>query len=162
VNLKREDHQPITREFFMHFVKVNPVTDCWEWQRSIASNGYGAIGDENGRVRNAHRVSYELFVGAIPAGMFLLHRCDNRACVNPRHLFPGTAKDNAQDMLKKGRDRHCVLSGCSHPRARLTADQVRQIRQRTSGIKAMVEEFSVSYSTIKSVRRRKSYAEVDN
>jgi hypothetical protein len=80
------------------------------------------------RVRKAHRVSYSVFVGTIPAGMHVLHRCDVRACVNPAHLYLGTHQDNMRDMNHRGR--HFRPAGAIHPRAKLTWSQVSRIRSR--------------------------------
>ena len=76
---------------------------CWEWQRATFKSGYGAI-NVNGRIAYAHRVSFELFVGPIVDGAFVMHACDNRICVNPTHLLLGSPADNVQDMMAKGRN----------------------------------------------------------
>lgn len=77
---------------------------CWEWKKSLR-NGYGVIGlgraDEG--IEYAHRISYTICVGPIPDGLCVLHRCDNRMCVRPDHLFLGTRADNNHDMQSKGR-----------------------------------------------------------
>jgi len=86
--------------------KVQKSDGCWEWAGSVDRKGYGKYHDRrNGQLRiiSAHRYSYELAYGPFDRSLFVLHRCDNPACVRPDHLFLGTALDNMQDMIKKGR-----------------------------------------------------------
>lgn len=78
-------------------------SQCWEWAGSFVSKGYGKITKE-GKSYGAHRISYTIFHGPIPDGLQVLHKCDNPPCVNPEHLFMGTAMDNTRDMMLK--DRH--------------------------------------------------------
>lgn len=75
---------------------------CWEWRRSINARGYGQINFKR-KPKETHRVSYMTFKGEIPAGFCVLHTCDNRKCINPDHLYIGTKKDNARDMLNRNR-----------------------------------------------------------
>jgi len=81
-----------------------PVTEsgCWIWTRCTSRQGYGQITICRKTIP-ASRVSYELFVGPIPDGMFVCHSCDTPPCVNPAHLWIGSPKDNVSDMIKKGR-----------------------------------------------------------
>lgn len=76
--------------------------ECWEWRAARDKNGYGFF-KLYPLMLKAHRVSWEYRHGPIPKGLFVLHRCDNPPCVNPAHLFLGTARDNSRDMFSKGR-----------------------------------------------------------
>lgn len=107
-----------SKRFRKHIPQYPPSPDlCWEWTGCLSGNGYGSFWDGTKRV-NAHRFSYLIFTGAIPEGLLVLHRCDNRKCVNPYHLFLGTYKDNSQDCKNKGRlkiNRRMFQKGVAKP-----------------------------------------------
>lgn len=88
-------------EKFHESYSINTVDGCWIWQKSN-NYRYGQI-SINGKLVYAHRYSWELKNGPIPKGMYVCHHCDVTLCVNPDHLFIGTAKDNVQDAIRKGR-----------------------------------------------------------
>ena len=88
-----------------------PNSGCWLWLGSTDGRGYGKmrVGD---KLKRAHRIGYELFVGPIPQGMDACHTCDVTSCVNPDHLFLGTAADNMRDCVAKGRGRRASKTRC--------------------------------------------------
>jgi len=102
---------------------------CWEWIGGTDRFGHGSMGIRR-KHYGAHRVSWEIHNGAIKDDLFVLHRCDNPTCVNPRHLFLGTQGDNIRDAVQKGRHKHAVLPGTLNPSAKLTESQVLEIRAR--------------------------------
>lgn len=81
---------------------VDAVTNCWNWVRASCVTGYGQL-FVNGKLMRAHRYSYQQFVGPLVDNKYVLHKCDNPACVNPDHLFLGTQQDNMIDKCNKGK-----------------------------------------------------------
>lgn len=142
---------PIDQRFWS---KVDKSGDCWLWTAHCNRTGYGAIrfGPDH-RVTEAHRVSYILTYGELPAGMIVCHKCDNPPCVNPAHLFLGTYKTNTRDGVRKGR-----LG------KKLTPEQAQSIRNLgDAGVprKELALAFGVAEGTISKVVTRKSWGALD-
>jgi hypothetical protein len=99
----------VAERFWARVERLGP-DDCWEWVGSRNNCGRGQLSIE-GKVYTAPRVAWELHTGTAPGSLWVLHTCDNPACCNPAHLFLGTAKDNTQDMMRKGRARFYQWGG---------------------------------------------------
>lgn len=137
-----------------------PNSGCWLWVAAITASGYGNFKIDGG-FKGAHRVSYELYKGTIPDGLQVLHRCDNRCCVNPDHLFVGTQSDNMYDKVAKGRDNHADFSGEKNPRAKVTKEQVDEIRALFKhGIRKidLSRRYGVTATAINSIITGKNWA----
>lgn len=128
---------------------------CWNWIGSLV-RGYGSLMD-NYKRKYAHRVSYELHVGAIPEGKYVCHRCDNPLCVNPAHLFLGTAKDNISDMIRKGRRRPDYF-GENSRKAKITNVQASQIRSDPRTYRAIGADFGLSSSAVSNIKNGITWA----
>lgn len=140
----------LKERFEAKYVKTN---GCWEWTAGKDHGGYGRIKIDGYR-QSAHRVAYRLYVGEIKDGLYVLHHCDNRGCVNPSHLFLGTSSDNMHDCVNKGRCERA--SGEKHYLAKLTAEQVKSIRTRRSAgarVIDLAKEFEVSKQNIRMIVR---------
>lgn len=101
---------------------------CWLWTGIGNSNGYGRFCADNKHIL-AHRASYEMFYGPIPAGKNVCHTCDNRRCVNPEHLWLGTQSENLKDAVAKGRMFRPDTSGENNGNRKLDWESVNHIRQ---------------------------------
>lgn len=130
-------------------IVLNPETGCWLWERARTPFGHGII-RLFGKNIVASRLSYEAFIGQIPKGMYVLHKCDIPACVRPEHLFLGTKADNSADMVSKGR----AHRGEDRPESVLTSDLVRQIFIASGSQASIAQNFGVCQTTVSVIKRR--------
>lgn len=149
---------------FWEKVSIGSFRDCWPWTGCLQGQGYGQINTKNKRLL-AHRVSFEFVWGPLSAGLFALHRCDNPPCCNPWHLFQGNAKDNAQDMMQKGRRSYDSMPhGEKIHNAKFTIDDVLNIRffydvQKKSR-REIAQQFNVTYQAIDHIVKRRLWKHV--
>lgn len=127
-------------------------TGCWNW-KSVHRLGYGIFSTVVGRWVPAHRGSWILLIGNIPVGLCVCHRCDNRRCVNPNHLFLGTHQDNSNDCVSKGR----IARWNRMPQTKLTPEIVRNIRTSKEPSRRLARFYGVSQSAIRWARMRKNW-----
>ena len=138
-------------ERFLDKVKILEGEDpCWEWQAGI-SRGYGKF-TLHGKQCGAHRVSYTYYKRD-PGNLYVLHKCDNRSCVNPEHLFLGTHQDNMDDMVSKGR-----------AASKLTSNQVLEIKELLPKLnnKEIAQRYDIDSSTVSNIRYGKLHAQITN
>lgn len=128
---------------------------CVLWGGGKCTAGYGYISLTGGKKMRAHRFAWTARHGDIPGGLHVLHKCDVPACINPDHLFLGTAADNASDKIAKGRQRTGVSLGEKHGCAKLTDSQAAEILQTREIARIVAERYGVSRSTIALIRGRK-------
>jgi hypothetical protein len=135
------------------------LSGCWYWRGSRSKFGYGCFGR-----KKAHRYSYELFNGKITNGLFVLHKCDIRNCVNPNHLFLGTQKDNVLDMVKKNRNKNKPLFGDQNPMSKLTKKDVLLMRkiynEEIISYKNIAKKFNVSTMTAYRAITKQSWSNI--
>ena len=140
--------------------KVNKTENCWEWTASINNRGYGNFRYRS-KTQKAHRVSWMLTFGEIPEGMNVNHRCDNRKCVNPSHLFVGTQHENNTDRNIKRRDGN--FKGTLNPNRILDETDVKIIRMLSSlgcERRQMSQWFPVEESAICRIVAKKTWKHV--
>lgn len=139
---------------------VCPHTGCWIWGGSLMKNGYGkiALGAPSRKKVLAHRAMYELYIGPIPDGCLVCHRCDVPSCVNPAHLFIGSSLDNMRDAATKGR----LPRGESSHLSKLTLDDVNLIRAECTvghkgNARVFAKKLNVCQTTITRVVKRETW-----
>jgi len=137
--------------------KVKKSNHCWTYSGARNPEGFGSFSLQGGKQIRAHRFSWIISYGEIPAGKFICHHCDNPPCVNPGHLFAGTPAENVKDSLDKGR-RHWAI-GEKHPKAKLTDKMVYKIRserrRKNTPMRALAKSYGVSCTVINNIINRK-------
>jgi hypothetical protein len=145
---------PLATRFHAKYEPI-PIAGCWIWTGAVKESGHGVIGlgARKDRVDRAHRVSYRLHKGEIPRHLNVLHRCGVAACVNPEHLYLGTQKENARDMIAHGRHYLPDNRGERATWSKLKEEQVKEIvaakatKKKGTGT-ALAAKFNVHKSTI--------------
>lgn len=148
------------KDRFWEKVSTGHPDECWPWAALTRQHGYGVLraggAADGGKMIYAHRAAWLLVNGAIPDGMQVCHKCDNRKCVNPGHLFLGTIQENMADKVSKNRH----LFGEKSPQARLTERDVREIRVSADTLADCANKFGVSFQHISDIRHGKRWAHV--
>lgn len=143
---------------------------CLEWAGAMHEQGYGMFwyrptekrGIGNWKAKKAHRMAWELEHGAIPDGLCVCHTCDNRKCVDVKHLWLGTNTDNTHDMISKGRDRKA--RGEANRSTPFTEQDVRSMRQAyAAGVKQteLAKRFNTYQGTVGRIVRRETWGHVE-
>ncbi len=144
---------------FWSYVDRRGSDECWPWKAGLFKGGYGQFRLGKHKVK-AHRCAYELSAGPIPIGLRALHRCDNRPCCNPAHLYAGTDKDNARDRVERGGQAR--LRGESNPQAKLTATEIEEVRALAAAGSVTYREigarYGLHYNSVGRIVRRERWA----
>jgi DNA-binding MarR family transcriptional regulator len=145
---------------------VNEETGCWEWSGFVKeSNGYGES-SLNGFTMYVHRMSYKLHKGSIPEGKWVLHKCHNKTCVNPEHLYLGNVQDNVQDAMEEGSFWHDgqLKNGEENVSSKLTEEEVREIRELydTTGMtqQDLADQFSTAVGNVNRIVNRVTWTHI--
>lgn len=156
----------VERRFWPKVLKPQDPSDCWVWtgaKRSNPKEPYGVFKIRGHQRVKSHRLSFALQNGVSPGDLFVCHHCDNPQCVNPDHLFLGTAKDNNADMISKGRRATGDHGGEQNPAAKLSASQVEEIKRcimQFESNKSLAQRFGVSAGMIGHIRRGRAWGSV--
>lgn len=138
-------YRPLDKERLFSNCRIDPITECWLWTGALNRDGYGSL-THGGRAESAHRAAYKVFVGPIKPPLQVLHHCDVRNCMNPKHLYLGVHADNMRDREVRGRVKHA--KGEDHRDAKLSEADVRAIRCDARMQKVIAAEYGVARSLV--------------
>jgi len=149
---------------FWKYTDRRSSSECWNWTGPLLNSGYSQLGvgsESNGTraVRMGHRISWLIHFGEVPEEKMVLHKCDNRKCVNPNHLYLGTHKENMQDAY----NRMTMSRGEQHHNAKLTKEKVIELRNRYAdgeSIRSLSRSFKLDRATVKAAAIRKTWRQV--
>lgn len=150
--------KPITERFWALVTKTD---DCWTWDAATDKDGYGLFTIESGFIIKAHRASYILANGDIENSLWVLHNCDNPTCVRPSHLYLGTAQNNSDDMISRGREN--FPKGSARTQSKLVEEDIIYIRQLRKDGLTLVEiasYYGVSFQLISQILNNKIWLHV--
>jgi hypothetical protein len=139
--------------------KVIKKDGCWDWNGCVDKDGYPLMPSGYHKQSRAHRVSYEIFLGKIPKGKLVCHRCDNPICTNPDHLFIGDHRENQVDSINKGR----AAVGIKQPKSKLKENDINEIKYKLSlGVtgRRIAKEYGVAPSQISNIKNGISWKHV--
>jgi len=159
---RKNSQEPLGIRFWA-FVEKKEIDECWPWGGNLQPNGYGrfSIGKKQEGSDGAHRVSWRLANKQdIPKGMHIMHKCDNPSCVNPNHLTIGTAKENTQDMIRKGRKKTVAPLGTENGKSLLDAEKVLLIRSSNLNHAALGRQLGVSPNCVRGVRIGRTWSHI--
>lgn len=156
---KEDDDLGLPERFWVKVRKGPGPNDCWEWIAGRYTSGYGTFWLDGG-MKQAHRVALAGKLGRpIKPKLHALHKCDNPPCVNPAHLWEGTREENIQDCVQKGR--HVTGHGESSHLAKLSDNDIREIREWKGIQRVIGEKFGISQAHVSRIQLGQSWAHLD-
>ena len=145
------------RDRLLDLVIPEPNSGCWIFLGAVHKiSGYGVFNLRGGKTTRPHCVAYRIFIGPIPEGLDVCHKCDMRLCCNPTHLFTGTRLENMEDAKRKGR----IARGERHSQAKLSPDEVLAIRAASGFHREIAERFGISREQVGVIRRRTQWTHI--
>lgn len=156
LNREVKDASTVEKKFWAKVNKRND-DDCWSWSGSVLPGGYGILfyKDKKPQFR-ANRLAWFFAYGDIPEGIFVCHKCDNPNCVNPKHLFLGTPKDNTIDAVSKGRlNNYIHESGDKATRSKIKDNDVLAILASKEPVRNVMAKYGIAESTVSQIRSGK-------